>query len=151
MIFGEFQDTVIDLDVIFNIEKFCGGSSGAAIHKYTQILIFIGCMCFICFYHYITLMDKLNRNFSLIHFFFCTWFWHADHSGGYLSLSIWGEGRHFEKVGSVRSQLINSYWYGHTPGGSRGYSGEGDGGRGCSYLQGTESRTGQDISCILET
>lgn len=26
---GEFQDTEIDLEVIFCIEKFCGGSSGA--------------------------------------------------------------------------------------------------------------------------
>ncbi len=29
IILGEFHDTEIDLDVIFIMEKFCGGSSGA--------------------------------------------------------------------------------------------------------------------------
>lgn len=30
---GVFQDTEINLDVIFNMEKFCGGSSGAETHR----------------------------------------------------------------------------------------------------------------------
>lgn len=30
---GEFQDTEINLDVMLNIEKFCGGSSGAETHR----------------------------------------------------------------------------------------------------------------------
>lgn len=38
---GELQDTEIDLDVMFNIAKFCGGSSGAAMQKHTDIIIFI--------------------------------------------------------------------------------------------------------------
>lgn len=29
MMLGEFQDTDTDLDVIFDMKKFCGGSSGA--------------------------------------------------------------------------------------------------------------------------
>lgn len=41
MFLGVFQDTVIDLDVIFSVEKFCGGSSGAAIHKHTQTMIYM--------------------------------------------------------------------------------------------------------------
>lgn len=30
---GEFQDTEINLDVVLNIEKFRGGSSGAETHR----------------------------------------------------------------------------------------------------------------------
>lgn len=35
MMLGEFQDTEMDRDVIFNISKFCGGSSGAGAHRAT--------------------------------------------------------------------------------------------------------------------
>lgn len=52
---GEFQDTEIDLDVIFSTEKFCGGSSGAAIHKHTEMLFF-------------SLMHKLNTTALLASF-----------------------------------------------------------------------------------
>lgn len=35
---GEFQETEIDLDVIFSMKKFCGGSSGAETHSNWQFM-----------------------------------------------------------------------------------------------------------------
>lgn len=40
MMLGEFQDTDINLDVIFNTEKFCGGSSGAGTHREKEHLLY---------------------------------------------------------------------------------------------------------------
>lgn len=39
MMLGVFQDTKIDLDVIFCTTKFCGGSSGAAGQSQNKVFI----------------------------------------------------------------------------------------------------------------
>lgn len=80
---------------------------------------------------------------------FRTWLWHADHGGGYLTLSVRGEGGHLEQVGGVRSQLIDPHRYGHAPGRCRGHGGEGYGRGGRRHLQWAESCSGQNISRIL--
>lgn len=43
---GEFQDTDSNLDVIFNTEKFCGGSSGAGTHRKKEHLFYYTCSKF---------------------------------------------------------------------------------------------------------
>ena len=125
---------------MFRTAKFCGASSGAGVNNHTENT------------HIRTEQGKQSTELLPCELFIShTWLWHADHGGGYLSLSIRREGRHFEEIGSVRTQLINSHWYGHAPGGRRGHGGEGDRWRGGRYLQGTRSCTRQDISRILDT